>query len=142
MKKKSLIVLLLILAFTLPQCIKAFATTDIVQPLGAYVPITPLWTNVNNITLGLSFNSGQATCTGVIRGITGTTKINATFYLERSSSYGWTLVKSWSVSSMSSTLSFSDNCAVTSGVYQLRVVADVTANGLTEQVSTSYQNMY
>lgn len=107
------------------------------------VSISPQWTNVNDVTLDLYFENGEACCSGIIRALSGTSKISATFKLERKNASGWTLVKSWSKSSSTNSLSFFETDAVTSGfTYRLRVSADVKRNGVTETISNSVEGNY
>ncbi len=102
--------------------------------------ISPQWTNVNDITLDLYFENGEAGCSGKIRALSGTTKISAAFTLERKSGTSWILEKSWSQSSSTNSLSFFGTDAVASGsTYRLSVTANVTRNGVTETASTSVE---
>ena len=106
-------------------------------------PISPKWVNTNDITLDLYFDSGEACCSGMIRALSGTTRINATFKLERKNSSGWAFEESWSQSSNTNSLSFYDTEAVSLGyTYRLSVTADVTRYGETETVSTSVEGYY
>ena len=99
--------------------------------------------NVNNIDLYLYFENREANCTGKIRALSDTTKIAATFKLEKKTSSGCLHVKSWSKSSSSSSLSYFETYAVSSGhTYRLSVTANVTRNGVTETVSTSGDGKY
>lgn len=114
-----------------------------IQGTEGVVSISPQWTNVNDITLDLYFENGEAGCSGKIRAVSGTTKISATFTLERKSGTNWVLEKSWRQSSSTDSLSFFETDAVAAGyTYRLSVTADVTRNGMTETVSTSVQGVY
>ncbi len=105
--------------------------------------ITPQWANVNDITLDLYFDNGDACCSGQIRALSGTTRISANFRLERMISSGWVLENAWSKSSSSNSLLFYGTDAVASGyTYRLSVTADVTRNGVTETVSSSVTGLY
>lgn len=105
--------------------------------------ISPQWDNVNDITLDLYFENGDACCTGKIRALSGTSKITAIFKLERKSSSGWVLEKSWGESSTTKSLSFFETDSVSSGyTYRICVTADVTRNGVTETVSTLVEGKY
>jgi hypothetical protein len=108
------------------------------------VLIDPLWDNVNNIRLGLTFSGNIANVSGAITGITGTTQISATFTLERQNANGtFSYVASWSTNANGRILTFSESRSpvTTSGnTYRLRVTAGVTRNGITEFISDSVTN--
>lgn len=107
------------------------------------VSISPLWDNVNDITLDMYYENGAANCSGKIRALSGTTKISAIFKLERKTSSGWILEKSWSKSASTNSLSFYEAYGVPSGyTYRLSVTADVIRNGSTETVNTSVSGNY
>ncbi len=106
------------------------------------MPIAPQWTNVNNIWLDIYFDDGQAECSGIIAGVSGTSNMSATFKLERKGILGWSHEKSWDKSSSSDTLTFYGTDAVSKGTYRLSVTAKVTKNGVTETVSTSVESKY
>lgn len=102
------------------------------------IAIMPLWANTSDISLSLSFSSGTAMCSGLIIGKPGTTKINATFYLQIKNMNGtFSTVKTWSgLTSNNVFLTFSGTNSVTSGqTYRLRCDAIITRNGSTETVS-------
>jgi len=116
---------------------------NVYQGTEGVADISLQWTNVNDITLDLYFEDGEAGCSGEIRALSGTTKISATFTLERKSGTTWILEKSWSRSSSTNSLSFFGTDAVMAGfTYRLSVTANVTRNGMTETVSTSVQGKY
>lgn len=145
MKLKRLATLILVGLISLSQGMFASAQMLPKEMKGMEdkITISPQWTNVNNIDLYLDFEGGEANCSGLIRALSGTTKISATFKLERRTSSGWTHVKSWSKSSSTSSLSFYETYAVSSGhTYRLSVTADVTRNGVKETVSTSVNGDY
>lgn len=102
MKIKNVATFLLIGMLFLNRSIPAFAemlpnvSQDIV---GVKAPITPQWTNTNDVKLDLYFVNGKAECIGIINGISGTSNISATFRLERKGLFGWSLENSWSTSS-------------------------------------------
>lgn len=146
MKIKRVVTFLVIGILFLNPSIPAFAemssnvSRDIV---GAKVPITPQWTNTNDVKLDLYFVNGKAECVGIINGISGTSNISATFKLERKGLLGWSLVNSWSKSSKGESLSFFETNAVVKGyTYRLSVTAKVTGNGITETVNTSVEGKY
>ncbi len=145
MKIKILAAFLLVGMLSLTQGISTYAQ----MPPNAFggtegeISISPRWTNVNDITLDLYFENGKANCSGKIRALSDTTKISATFKLERKTSSGWTLEKSWSQSSSTNSLSFFNTHAVSSGYkYRLSVTADVKRSSVTETVSTSVEGNY
>lgn len=145
MRIKRMAALFLIGMLFMIQGISANAQVplNVSQCIEGEVSISPQWTNVNDITLDLYFENGEAGCSGKIRALSGTTKISAIFKLERKISSGWALEKSWSKSSDTSSLSFFETDAVSSGyTYCLSVTADVTRYGVTETVSTSVEGYY
>lgn len=110
---------------------------------GAKAPITPQWTNTNDVKLDLYFVNGEAECVGIINGISGTSNISATFKLERKGLLGWSLVNSWNKSSKGESLSFFETNTVAKGyTYRLSVTAKVTRNGVIETVNTSVEGKY
>lgn len=145
MKGKILAAFLLVGMLFLTQSISAQAQmpSTAFQGIEGDVTISPQWTNVNDIALDLYFENGDAGCSGQIRALSGTTKISATFKLERKISSGWLLEKSWSKSSSTNSLSFFETDTVSSGyTYRLSVTADITRNGVTETVNTSVEGYY
>jgi hypothetical protein len=129
--KKRGLSILFVLLFLMSAVPMAYAA-----PIG----IMPAWANVNSISLSLQFSSNTASCTGSVIGNPGTTKITATFYLERKNANGtFTVVKEWpNQTSNSSILTFSGTHPVISGVtYRLRCDAVVTRNGINEPVSVT-----
>lgn len=100
--------------------------------------ITPFWTNTSSVTVSISFSGTTATCSGIIDGFSGTTKITADFVLERKNSNGtYTVVKTFPTKTANSaSLRFSDTATITTGyTYRLSVSATVTRNGTNETVS-------
>jgi hypothetical protein len=146
MKIKKEATFLLIGMLFLNQSIPAFAEMSPNVPqdiVGVNVPITPQWTNTNDVKLDLYFVNGKAECVGIINGISGTSNITATFKLERKGLLGWSLENSWSTSSKGASLSFYETDAVAKGyTYRLSVIAKVTTNGVTETVNTSVEGKY
>ena len=121
----------------------AQASQSAEQILNDYQIVTPNWENVNNISLDLYFQNGQAKCVGIVRGAVGTTSINATFTLERRTLFGWSRVASWDRSSTTSTLTFHGAAAASRGnTYRFSVTATVVRNGVSETVTTSVQNTF
>lgn len=142
MKDKRLAAFLLGVMLLLAQSISAHAEVlpSVFQGAEESVSISPLWTNINDIQLDLYFENGNACCAGIIDALSGTTKITATFTLERKTASRWSLEKSWSQSSSTNSLSFFGTDAVSSGyTYRLSVTTNVTRNGVTETASTSVE---
>ena len=102
------------------------------------------WANASRVAVDLSFDGGKAECTGIVYGKSGTTKISATFTLERKNANGtYTHVTSWYTSTSGLSLNFFEATSVSSGyTYRLKVSASVTCNGTTETVSTSVERSY
>lgn len=145
MKIKKVAAFLVIGMLSLNQDIPVFAEVapNLAQGIAVETPITPMWENTNDVRLDLYFVDGEAECVGIINGISGTSKISATFKLERKGLFGWSLVNSWSKSSNGDSLSFFETDAVSKGsTYRLSVTAKVTTNGVTETVSTSVDGEY
>lgn len=147
MKLKRLAAFILVGMISLSQSTVVSAqmlpTPNEVKGVEDKLVISPQWDNVNDITLDMYYENGKANCSGKIRALSGTTKISATFKLERKTSTGWKFEKSWSKSVSTSTLSFYETYAVPSGyTYRLSVTADVTRNGLTETVTSSVSGNY
>lgn len=145
MKIKKLATFLLIGLLFLNQGIPVFAemppsvSQDIVE---IETPISPQWTNVNNMKLDLIFVNGKAECSALINGVSGTSNISATFRLERKGLFGWSLVNSWNRTSRGGSLTFFETVNVSKGTYRLSVNAKVTRNGVTETVNTSKEGKY
>lgn len=100
--------------------------------------ISPQWVNVNDVNLKIDFENGEAYCSGKTRAVSGTTKISATFNLEKKTSLGWMLEKTWSKSSSTDTLLFFGTYPVSAGyTYRLSATIDVTRNDVVETVNTS-----
>lgn len=110
--------------------------------VNAETPITPQWTNINNMKLDLIFVNGKAECSTLINGVSGTSNITATFRLERRGLFGWSLVSSWNKTSKGGSLTFFGTASVSKCTYRLSVNAKVTRNGLTETVNTSKEGKY
>lgn len=145
MRNNSMAAFLLVGMLFLTQGISANAQMppNVFHSTKGVVSISPQWANVNDITLDLYFENGEAGCSGKIRALSGTTKISAIFTLERKSGTSWMLEKPWSQSSSTNSLSFFRTDAVAAGyTYRLSVTADVTRNGVTETVSTSVEGIY
>lgn len=108
-------------------------------------PVVPLWLNVQDIALNLRFSGNTAHCSANIIGFVGTTRIIATFFLERQNNdNSFSVVNSWSerVYGRRLTFSASHSPVTTTGntTYRLRVTALVTRNNVTEVVTASVTN--
>ena len=145
MKLKKILVILIVAVLLLPQSSKAYAQTQdqSAVKIGEDFIVTPMWTNVNDITLLLGFKDGKAHCHGDINGFKGTTSISATFKLERKIPAGWSHVKTWTASTNSDFLSFYDSHSAIQGYrYRFSVTATVVRNGISETVSASVEGDY
>lgn len=130
--RKTLIVLALVI--TMLSTMTAFAAA----PTSSVGVIQPYWTNTSDVGVSMSVNGTTASCSAIVEGYSGTTKIVADITLERKAANGtYTTVKTWTNQSVSGTrLSFTDTCSITKGyTYRLTITAKVTRNGSTETVS-------
>jgi len=102
------------------------------------------WTNVQDISLNLSFKNGKAECSGSVSGNPGTTLIYATIYLDqKTATGGYTGVTSWTTSVSGSYLPFSYSYAVASGyTYRLSIHVSVTMNGVSETANAKTESTY
>jgi len=103
---------------------------------------TPLaearWTHLRSISLNLSRSNNTVTSTVSVMGHAGTTRILASFVLERLVDGQYRLVTAWTDSTNSSALintRQTSNCPA--GTYRLRVTVTVTRDGSSETVSDS-----
>ena len=136
-----LLVGILLLAHSTP--VYAQESTDTLPPFTINTDVSPQWTNINDIQLDLYFENGEAGCSGIITGASGTSSITATFKLERKNSSGWSLEKSWKKNSDDESLSFYGTEDVSRGyTYRLTVTTNVTRNGVTETASTWVEDKY
>lgn len=145
MKIKKVVTILVIGILFLHQNIPVYAevSPNVIQDVDVETSIIPHWENTNDVRLDLYFTNGRAGCTGIIKGISGTSSISATFKLERMGIFGWTLENSWYKSSGGESLSFFETYSVSKGYrYRLSVTAKVTKNGVTETVSTYVDGRY
>jgi hypothetical protein len=111
-------------------------TTD--EITAAFIPIQPLWQNVDQATARLTRSGTTAHCSATITGLSGTTRIVATMQLQRVSGNSVTTVSTWTQSVNGNRLVMSESATVTSnGTYRLRVDATVTRNGVSESISIS-----
>lgn len=96
------------------------------------------WTHLRSMTLNLSRSNNTVTSSTTIMGQSGTTRISASFILERVVNGQYQQIDTWTASSNSTSLTNTretSNCP--SGIYRLRVTAIITRNGTTETVPDS-----
>ena len=96
------------------------------------------WTHLESITLNISRSSSTITSSTTITGQPGTTKISASYKLEKLVNGNYQSVDTWTASSSSETLFNSrktTNC--TAGTYKLSVTATITRDGTKETVTDS-----
>ena len=97
--------------------------------------IALFWVNTSSVSCTLNFSGNKAACSAIVSGMSGTTKITGTLTLYRQSGSSWVYVDSWSGSSDSSVLRFSESAMVSSGYnYKVVVNASVYRNGTWETV--------
>lgn len=143
MKIKKVTIFFAVLMLILNQSISVFAETiPIANQLNIRRDISPMWDNTSNLKLNLYFTGDNAKCVGIIKGVSGTSNISATFTLERKGLFGWTFENSWTENANGESLSFYRTKTVSKGTYRLSVTAKVTVDGVTETVSTSVQASY
>jgi hypothetical protein len=99
------------------------------------------WANVATIQLGMTLSGGNVNWSGSIRGLSGTTRIEAAFILERWNGSSWVFVTSWFFVEDSAILMASGSTPGSSGTYRLTVSAFVTRNGFTEHVVHSVERI-
>lgn len=122
--------------------IHAIAATP---PQDSPIDIQPFWVSTDSISLTLSYSGGNANWAGKIQGKIGTTKITATFTLEKKNANGtYTALKSWTASSNNDLLTTSGSYGVSSGsTYRISVTATVTPKtGTSETVSDSLEKNF
>ena len=146
MKVKKGIALLFVAMILLTQSmpmVSAQSQSAVASVNDGTIGFTPYWINVNDMSLDVYLENGNVVCVGTITGASGTTKIDATYTLERKTLFGWSSVTSWTKSSSNSTLLFSGSASGSTGnTYRLSVTAKVTRNGVTETVSTSVEGKF
>lgn len=136
-KKKYLSLLLaLVLALSLQLPVMANSLGD--GTAEQYVPIQPLWQNVNSATARLTISGTTAHCSATIVGLSGTTRITATLRLERVNGNSVTSVASWTRTVNGNRLVMSESNAISAnGNYRVRLDATVVRNGVSENISIS-----
>ena len=93
--KKKHMFMLLTLVFVVSLQLPVMASPPREVTATQYVPIQPLWQNVNSATARLTFSGTTAHCSATIVGLSGTTRITATMRLERVSGNSATTVATW-----------------------------------------------
>ena len=143
-KKVAGMFLGVILLFIQGIPLSAQSTQSEASLIEVYENFAPFWTNVNYISLDLYYENGNAQNFASIVGATGTTSINATFTLERQTIFGnWTTVQTWTSRASGSSLTFFETASASKGnKYRLSVTATVVRNGVSETVSTSFEQTF
>ena len=103
-----------------------------------YIPVQPLWSNVDRASAQLVRSGTTAHCNATIIGLPGTTRINAVMRLERVEGGNVVWFRQWTQVANGSSLVMRESAGITAnGNYRLRVHASVTRNGMTEDISIS-----
>jgi hypothetical protein len=111
----------------------AWAASELPGGGGGEGAAAPLRASASGVLASLSFSGTTAMCSASVEGYSGTTKISASYELQRKSGSSYATVKSWTASANDYWLDWSQNHAVTKGcTYRLYVTAKVTRNGTTE----------
>ena len=96
------------------------------------------WTHLESITLNISRNSSTVSSETTVIGQPGTTKISASYKLEKLINGSYQSVDTWTASSSSATLFNTRNTKnCTAGTYKLSVTVTITRNGTKETVTDS-----
>jgi hypothetical protein len=128
-RKYIALLMAMLFAFSMQVPISARDAAD-------YVPIQPLWQNVNNANATLTLSGTTATCRATIVALSGTTSISATMRLQRISLGSAITVQMWTGHSSSFGLSMEGTATVSAnGNYRLQVDATVVRNGVSERIS-------
>lgn len=105
--------------------------------------VSPMYVNVEDLKISLSYSGSLAHCFVSIEGRSGTTKISATMTLQRRNTDGtYITLKTWPTESVNSEeFSMSKSYAVTEGcTYRLNISGNVTRNGTDEPVSAQTES--
>ena len=117
----------------------ARASYDDVEQFTEPIYVAPFWDNIWSISLGLSRSGGNVNWSGDVVGFPGTTRITATFTLERVDDFGrFAFVNSWSHSTNSAVLMASGSTPGAVGTYRLTITTTVTRHGINETVTLSH----
>ena len=111
-----------------------------VTPATASVVITPLWLNINSISLSLSYGSNKANVGCNINAKVDTASISADFVLQEQNGSSWSTVYTWPTQTATGRyLFFSDSVAATQGkTYRFKVTAKVTNTAGVSETVTDY----
>lgn len=147
-KKRVKAAFLLALAALLLFSQPVFANTapaESSQVQGEYVPIEPLWTNIIEIALDLSFSGNTAYCGVTVIAVPAATHITATIQLARRNANGtYTTIRTWNDSTSGAILAFCDfhrPVTTVGNTYRLSVTVAAMANGVIGVASDSVTNM-
>jgi len=96
------------------------------------------WTHLKSISLSISRTGSTVTSETTIKGQPGTTKISASYKLEKLVNGNYQSVDTWTASSSSAILYNSRNTTnCTAGTYKLSVTVTITRDGTKETVTDS-----
>ncbi|MBQ7944956.1 MAG: hypothetical protein IJ326_12965 [Lachnospiraceae bacterium] len=99
------------------------------------IQVQPRMLYINNWDTGLSISdSGIATVSGYVEGVSGVSSTSVKLTLQKNVSGSWVAVKSWEKTSSSRTASISESYQVSKGTY--RVVMTCRANSETKTVTS------
>ena len=103
------------------------------------IPAQARWTNCASIELAMTYSNGIVTWTGSILGHSDTTKITASYTLEKLGSNGqYTLVGQWTnLNTTRSILNSSGTVSGTSGTYRLKMTGTVQTATYSEPISST-----
>ncbi|MDD2300010.1 MAG: hypothetical protein PHU69_10270 [Fermentimonas sp.] len=105
--------------------------------------ITPQFTYISLLSPGLSINSsGKATCTGLASAYDSSHTTRLTVELQKSTSSGWSTIKSWSASATGvSIAAVEENYYVVYGTYRVCATAKIyNASGTLLESKSLYSN--
>jgi len=133
-------ILVLMTVFT---AVPAYAAAEVVQHAETQGVITPQYTYISLLSTGLSINSsGKATCQGFASAYDDSHTTRLTVELQKSSTSGWSTIKSWSASSTGISIAgIEENYYVVSGTYRVCATAKVyNASGTLLENKSAYSN--
>ena len=137
-KKRAISILLAAFLLFAAIPMTAYAALPSAEAEADVEPPVTRFANISSITVTLTITSGTATCKGTIVGFAGTTKISATYTLQRKPAGGsYSDYKPWPPKTVyGPALTFSETQSVPSGyTYRLKCDAIVTRNGIDEKVT-------
>lgn len=135
MKKRILSFLMAVGMILCSTSISVFGVDD---TSNSYVSISPLWDNVNTITLSISQNGSNILCTGAVQGMTGTTNIDVTLTLYKLVNGSYSYVTSWDASVDGRILASEKTVTGTNGTYKLTLSGTATRSGYAEEISCEF----